>query len=1107
MFFLRSLVSILISSLVFSPSINYAQQVSVLGLPKPGTMVSLSSSYVPVMVKGLHIHPENPILFDFILDTGDSGLDAASPGLRSESEKLIKYFLASLTIPEGDLWVNLSPYEKSRIIPEQLGQTVMGRDMLGQDYVLKQLTASLIYPEKNLGKEFWSRVYTRSQQLFGSREIPVNTFNKVWIVADKAKVYVHDNTAFVVASHMKVMLEEDYLAMYKHGQSGVVKPTNSIGSQVVREIILPELEKEVNRGKNFANLRQIFNSMILAAWYKKSLKESLLNQVYSNKAKIKGIDVQDKTIKEQIYQEYLKAYKKGVFNYIKEDMQADGQSIPRKYFSGGEVFNLSNLTVTTNPYDHDVAMFAPRGKFISELVTTPSNAGTSLKNQGPRRDYAMSVVGDLLSRGNYVSDHIGKDDTFISKIKSATEFLDSQQYEYVTFNQADYTVLKLSPEQSELFKMEIYKGRLYINQSFLDQLNELQNSGQDHFDLFTRTLIQTIISDQWRGYHAQYSYAQSFNESETKELGESDFDGIYKRLLSSQVGRMSPEGLEEKINSASPVKGFKYRVLQSKANSDTKRGADLFAQSIEEGVYHIAVNAMDGKMDLRNKARVSEDEPVEKIKGKEIKVGTLAAAMNPTTDAHVVLAAVKSMAESELGDFLILVTQGDHRKPALEATAQERYAITKAYFEYIFGKNGMIRVAPMEEGNGEDKLLRLADLNKEAEKLEIGYGAGGDHFRAFAGIKFQAVTDDNKKDIVYYARLPGYKDILRRLDIHLKAIKAIAPPSLQTLINGNPVSLINKGGIDVPVLDTVSKLFLIGKQLKKNKINAALEMICISRGAALPDSIRDDMIENNEVGVVFNEGIEVDVSSTLIRKAVVEFFKTGIINYDSFAFLPVEIIQSIFAPEHRPYLYFLARLQGAELPQALILMDPLQSKAEKDRRDALSKNVMESFRTLGLSSLTFQDRITGNESKISVMERDKEILSITYRVQERLDLQSGQAKTILNSDTVLAGGVVEGAKVDQIIEVMKDYIERLNGVRTDQAMLISQPEKPETLYGGIDFNSTNFDLEETGEKINASFDPGMIEQFQRGDFSGVVPVIIRITPIEDPWAMLRINLN
>ena len=33
-----------------------------------------------------------------------------------EYTKLIKYFLASLTIPDDHQWVNLSPYEKNRII-------------------------------------------------------------------------------------------------------------------------------------------------------------------------------------------------------------------------------------------------------------------------------------------------------------------------------------------------------------------------------------------------------------------------------------------------------------------------------------------------------------------------------------------------------------------------------------------------------------------------------------------------------------------------------------------------------------------------------------------------------------------------------------------------------------------------------------------------------------------------------------------------------------------------------------------------------------------------------------------------------------------------------
>jgi hypothetical protein len=69
-----------------------------------------------------------------------------------EFNRLIKYFLVSLAMPNREMWVNLSPYESRRIIPEVFGQTEMGRDLLAQDYVLKQFTASLIYPESGLGK-------------------------------------------------------------------------------------------------------------------------------------------------------------------------------------------------------------------------------------------------------------------------------------------------------------------------------------------------------------------------------------------------------------------------------------------------------------------------------------------------------------------------------------------------------------------------------------------------------------------------------------------------------------------------------------------------------------------------------------------------------------------------------------------------------------------------------------------------------------------------------------------------------------------------------------------------------------------------------------------
>ncbi|MBF0512123.1 MAG: hypothetical protein HQL13_07345 [Candidatus Omnitrophica bacterium] len=396
-------------SLIAYPHLSFSQ--TQIFLPVVGARVNLSSSYIPVLMKGLRVHPENPLLFDFIIDTGKTGVKVHSPEFKVESHKLIKYFLTALTIKEDDLWVNLSPYEKMRIIPDDLSKTELGQGMLAEDYILKQLTASLMYPEQKLGKEFWDRVYARAQSKLGTTAIPINSFNKVWIVADKAKVFERNNVGFIAFAHLKVMLEEDYLALSQsvipakagiqnkirnhdhlkldsrfrgNDNKSIDNDNESIGndnyshikhfsSNIIQSIIIPELEKEVNTARNFAALRQMFYSMILATWYKQALHDALLNQVYSNKGKTAGVQAQDPFMKEKIYEQYLKAYKKGVFNYIKEDVDPVSKEMtPHKYFSGGVVGKILKLDRAIPTQQDQISPDGPMG-----VVTTGLN---ELKN-------------------------------------------------------------------------------------------------------------------------------------------------------------------------------------------------------------------------------------------------------------------------------------------------------------------------------------------------------------------------------------------------------------------------------------------------------------------------------------------------------------------------------------------------------------------------------------------------------------------------------------------------------------------------------------------------------------------------------------------------------
>jgi len=375
----RLVVCAISLSLVFSPGFGFTQSPDPINLPTPGTFFTVTPSYNPPIVEGITIFPDNPLRFDFIIDVGDDDLQGEA--LRKETEKLISYFMVTLTVPEDEMWVNLSPHEKNRIIPDGLGQTEMGRDLLAQDYILKQLTASLMYPEGELGDQFWREIHKKAQEKFGTTEIPTSMFNKIWIVPEKAVVHIHESSVFVVNAYLKVMLEEDYLSLeHSSGEkrsevSSESELTSKLQSDIIREILIPAIEKEVNEGRHFAKLRQVYNSLILATWYKQNLKNTILGRHYVDQNKIQGVEIDDKEFKKRIYDQYLEAFKVGVYDFIKEDYDLVTQeTIPRKYFSGG-VNLVAPIEVGLPQTDQKVHFGSRIVKVSSAIEIIPGNEG------------------------------------------------------------------------------------------------------------------------------------------------------------------------------------------------------------------------------------------------------------------------------------------------------------------------------------------------------------------------------------------------------------------------------------------------------------------------------------------------------------------------------------------------------------------------------------------------------------------------------------------------------------------------------------------------------------------------------------------------------------
>lgn len=304
------ILSIFASTIVAADALHMSvAYASVSGLPAPGTMVQMTNDYSLPILKGLKINPDKPFDLNFIVDANDQGKIS-----KEEANKLISYFMAALTIDKENIWVNLSPYEQERITDPNLAITDLGKDLLKQDYMLKQLSASLTHPETKTGQNYWGTENANSD------------LSKIWIVPQETNVYQKDNSVYVTKMTFDVKTQSE----------------QNVSSSLAG--ILDEVRAEVNNGETFANLRQIFHSIALAQWFKVKLQDSIFKH-YINQNKVAGIDIDDKTAKDKIWAQYVESFNKGAYNTVaKVKDNYTGRVQKQKYFCGG--VNSSSIVLT-----------------------------------------------------------------------------------------------------------------------------------------------------------------------------------------------------------------------------------------------------------------------------------------------------------------------------------------------------------------------------------------------------------------------------------------------------------------------------------------------------------------------------------------------------------------------------------------------------------------------------------------------------------------------------------------------------------------------------------------------------------------------------------------
>jgi len=378
-----------------------------------GHLAGLRNAFAPDIFRPLHLRylSYNPVDNNFQLFLDKGSLKNPNPQeLQDTTKTLLNYFFVGISLPNDTFWVNLRPDAENNIIDARLAQTDVGKILLESDLQLKKDTAKFTSPETPEGKEYWDKLYKKAGEIFGSENITIPTLTRPWIVPDEIIIRETVDSAYIYKATLKVMLEQDYLkdsAVYNF-KDDRLKELNEYSSQLIREIIIPKLTKEVNSSKRYASLRQVYYSLIMAQWFKaRNLGKDGLYSHLIDRKDLTNLTSKESWSKTTYFKEYQKSFKDGEYNIQEPIYTPYGQTI-RSYFSGGEIFslvipergnvvyNLKTGTASSSIVSRDPANLNPKvgiGVKVDATGEVKIEGASSSLTQEPKS--ASSSLGDV----------------------------------------------------------------------------------------------------------------------------------------------------------------------------------------------------------------------------------------------------------------------------------------------------------------------------------------------------------------------------------------------------------------------------------------------------------------------------------------------------------------------------------------------------------------------------------------------------------------------------------------------------------------------------------------------------------------------------------------
>ena len=252
-------------------------------------------------------------------------------------DRSLKYFFIGLSIPDEKFWVNLAPGGQSQAIDPLLANTDLGKIMLAADLMLKKDASETTNPRNSsIGREYWDRLYAKAAEL-NINEMPIA--NRVWITPGNVVLSEDQTGVRILRSDLAVCLESDYLPQTFKGFNAKQRKLQEYSIALMRELVLPQLNKKVSQSPAYENLRQAYQSLILSRWYRQRLgvvDQALMQRMLQSMPSEISSSVPYSC--SQIYDEYMASYQKGDYNFsenTQDRLAAYMELITLRYFSGG----------------------------------------------------------------------------------------------------------------------------------------------------------------------------------------------------------------------------------------------------------------------------------------------------------------------------------------------------------------------------------------------------------------------------------------------------------------------------------------------------------------------------------------------------------------------------------------------------------------------------------------------------------------------------------------------------------------------------------------------------------------------------------------------------